>query len=188
MGERSDTDGGAQDTTLAVLSCTSDGLFAGAVMPMRAPLDSKSQWQGLVDGLLGHVIGENPETHIDGLYAFTWWSDPESPNDRGLMMTRLTNDTISYEPAYIPMAEGLLGLMLVSSEERTLSRYATLGLRGYATEAGKARPDRIIFSVLNTLGVPLTDDVAPRQRKMMKDTGKILIDMIDESVVFPHNR
>lgn len=178
--EHEATPGGAE-TTLAVLSSTSDGRFAGAIMPMSIPLDTRSQWQHLLDGLLGEVVRADPEEHLDGLYAFTWWSDESSPADTGLLLTRITDNGYEVDPATIPTLQGLLGLMLLTSEPGTNARTAVLGLRGYTSQVGKMRPDRVFAAIIDTAGRTHPELLDRRLRRSLNLLGRTLIALADKN-------
>jgi len=184
FGEEALTD--RDDNTIAVLSSTSDGNFAGAVMPMVSPLDTRSQWQHLLDGLFGNVIATDPEANLDGMYAFTWWAEApsegegEHSNSSGLILTRISDSADAVQTESLRNIEGLLGLMLVIEEEESGTRTVVLGLRGYSSKTGKIRPDRVFASVLDSTGEKKRASLDKGTRRSLNLLGKELIKIVDD--------
>jgi len=166
------------ENTIAVLNMTADGRFAGAVMPMVNPLDSKSQWRGLVDGLFCHIVAKDSEAELDGLYAFTWWSDPSEPEHSGLLLTRLTDE--GFDVDYIPQDSSLIGLVLVARDERLNGyRSATLALRSYVSKDGVYRPDRILATVIDDAGVVRRELLDRDSKRSLHLVGRALLRLND---------
>ena len=173
-------DDSVTETTLAVLNETADGRFSGAVMPMAAPLDSRSQWQHLIDGLLSHVVRVDKDAQLDGLYSFTWWADVNAGRDAGLILTRITDNSFDLGPETLPCREGLLGLMLVTTDTRTLARIAVLALRGYGSAKGAPRPDRVFVSFVDSRGQVGPAPIDKQQRRSLNLMGRELLTIIDK--------
>jgi hypothetical protein len=165
------------EQTIVIPNSDANGDFTGALMPMDRPLDTNNQWQGLLDGLVSHVVSGEPDVDIEGLYAFTWWSDAVIEDHKGMLLTRLSRGYVDSKSLEIDFSENIMGLMSICRDE--FGNYTTvLALLGYATSAGKVRPNRILASTISAEGeIEVEHDMA-----LVDSHGKNMISALDKSL------
>lgn len=171
-----------RERTVAVLQYSPEGDFTGAVMPMAVPLDTTSQWRGLLHGMLRHLATTEPETRLDGLYTFTWWTGETEAKDSGLILTRVSEGLVSEDLLNRPLPKDTLGLMLVHAGSKNDMRSAVLALRGYITNEGVSRPDRYLAVLFNPQGSVFDARIDAQARTSTRLLSRFLLQALDRDL------
>lgn len=172
----------APDTTLVVLDAAPDGTFTGALMPMPTPLDTRSQWQTVLDGILAHATRLDPTGDLDGLYAF-WWPDMPDAGSRGLLMTRVHSGPLDTSTLAATLPPATLALAHVLTDHDAGLRMATLAIRGYiADTTATPRADRILTTVLTTTGDLIAKPVDRPTGASARLLAGLLLDRLDRQL------
>jgi hypothetical protein len=169
-----------------------NGALSGVVVPLAQPIESLSQWQSLVEGLVGNLVATNPDENLDGLYALSYWTDNSDKTLRSLVITRLTTGSIgetikdavnSEAYALDAFPEGSLGLMAVVTDTDFKLRFVTLSLSGgYSPYSGSIRKDRMLAAVLNNDGEPAGITLSKDTKVTLRVLGKSMIQALDRSI------
>lgn len=158
-----------------------EGRFTGALMPMASPLDTASQWQSLIEGLIINAIQIDPKSNLNGLYVFSWWADSRDTNCSGLLFTRLTDKVTTKEIDNILLPEGSLGLLSLS-DDLLGEKMVVLAVSGYVSATtGKLRSDRI-FETLITTENRLAEEISDKVHENMVYVGELLNNKLNSNI------
>jgi hypothetical protein len=157
------------------------GKFVGALVPARAPLDTTSQWQALLDTTLQHAVRSEPTGNIDGLYAFSFSKDP-NPDHSGILLTRLSNN-VADAIASSRLPHHSLGLVAIISEPDTGARTAICALLGgVVPDTYALRPNRILAAICDTHGNPIPAGMTNSSKIVTRAIGHVLLERLDRHV------
>lgn len=152
------------------------GNFAGAVIPMEAPLETMNQWQAALDTIFAEAVAVDPHADINGLYSLTFTYETD-PSNSGLLLTRLHSDLLTGYDRRLP--HGALGLVAVTSESDSETRIAICSLTGGVTHAGIIRPNRTLCSLIDNTGKSTKPALSRDEKLSIRAIGRFLHTRLD---------
>lgn len=179
----SDMQPGSEETTMVSFCQEPDGRFAGAVMPMLHPLDTKMQWHSLIDGLISNAIIVDPDANLDGMYTFSWWADHKKLEHSGMVFTRLSDEANDEGLEGYRLPKDTLGLFWLSTDEGSKNKIGVLALSGYvSSKSGIIREDRVLGSLIAYDGTVITQQMTQEDKREVISFGKVLNELLNDSI------
>lgn len=179
----SDMQPGSEEITMVSFCQEPDGRFTGAVMPMLHPLDTQTQWQSLIDGLISNAVIVDPDANLDGLYTFSWWADSKKLEHSGLVFTRLSDEANEEGLDGYRLPRDTIGLFWLSTEAESKNKLGILSLSGYvSSKSGTMREDRILGSLIAYDGNIITKQITKDDKRDISAFGKVLNELLNDSI------
>jgi hypothetical protein len=174
------SDGDNEEMTMVSLCQDPNGKFTGALMPMATPMDSVSQWQSLIDGLISCSKVIDPEADLDGLYVFSWWSDVKQPEHSGMLFTRLCDEPFTSDYPALSLPHGTMGILSLSTDKSTKQSAAITAISGYVSAVtNNLRDDQILCATVESDGEITSPHIEHSRRKSMSVIGELMNRRLD---------
>lgn len=160
----------------------SQGNFSGALIELEAPIESNSQWQLILNGILENFVKvETAFSTVEGLYSISFSSAPKG-NLPGMLVSKISGETFEDSMSVLDLPENIIGMLYITHSDK-YSKIATLSLIAgfYSDSSDTPKPNRVLGSVIknNELIIVRKHNVPPSTLETIRKYGKSMISQLD---------
>lgn len=167
-----------------------NGNFSGALIEMDSPLESNTQWQIVLNGILTNFAKvETAFQSVEGLYSISF-TNASQAKFAGMLVSKITGETFEDAMSVIDLPDSSIGMLYITHNEK-YSKIATLSLIAgfYSDKSSSVKPNRVLGAVIKNeeLIVVRKHNVPASMLEFITNYGKSMIAQLD-SIMFLSGR
>lgn len=163
-----------------------NGNFSGALIETETPVESNTQWQIILNGLLENFYKVESEFQsVEGLYAISFSSATQA-KFAGMLVSKISGQSFEEAMSVLDLPDNTIGMLYISSNNK-YAKIATLSLIAgfYSDVSGNPKPNRVLGAVLKNGEVVVVrkHNVPSSILELITSYGKSMIAQLDSIMI-----